>query len=59
MIQDALSAELCYESTLGWLMSDKEEGFLEEVGLSRSLKFRQDLEWGENREEAWRAHERA
>lgn len=52
MIQEALRAKLCYESTLGWMMSDKGEGFLEEVNLSRGLKDREDLEWGKNKEKA-------
>lgn len=40
-------------------MSGKGEGFLEEVDLRRGLKDRQDLEWGENKEKALQAQERA
>ena len=51
-IQEALREELHSESTLGWIISDEGEGFLKEADLSRGLKDRQDLEWGENKEKA-------
>lgn len=59
MIQEVLRAKLCYESSLGWMMSDKGEGFLEEANLSRGLKDREDLEWGKNKEKVLQAQIRA
>lgn len=55
---EALRVEVHYEPTLGG-MSDKGEGFLEEADLSRGLKDREHLEWGENKEKTLQAQERA